>query len=441
MPGLFEILFQIGISQPETELVEETDSATVERASGEQQSEKDHIHTSTLFEVLPVSIFPPTHRVDLVPAMVPVAPLDYLPESEVESGPASSAGVSGRRMTAGPSHPVRTESSTAIPSPPFAFALAAPSPGEPDRPTDIAPLRPERTRSPRTQSHAAQDPQVSSRVALGHISPPAPAETPRAQVTGPADVRVTVPPKESPQRDTAVSFSLTPVEPAKPTPDLRPDAREAELVRMPPAARASTPVAVSGPAPQSGSSLGAQSDPERGSPEHPPEHRRPEVLPQLDSAAAPTNFGAIATNEAPSIEIPRPVRTPESSPPPSVRVADDSPPPAPPPPRISALSLQVEDASGTRVDLHVRSTPERIEMAVATPDTTLSDDLKRQLPELAAAVERQGYELTPGSSKPGSGWPDGDAPGQRSQHRQQPNRPRPRRTASTPEFTLAGVSA
>jgi hypothetical protein len=68
------------------------------------------------------------------------------------------------------------------------------------------------------------------------------------------------------------------------------------------------------------------------------------------------------------------------------------------PQRLSSLAIQVEDHDGARVDLRVRTSQERVEMAVSTQDPSLSGDLRRRLPELAAAVERQGYELVPGAA-------------------------------------------
>lgn len=255
---------------------------------------------------------------------------------------------------------------------------------------------------------------------------------PAAGVVRVADVRAMAPPREDALHHEPVSFLLfqretvDPVENPRPANTPRPEPSRISIA----AAAASIP----GVQPLSGASLGHRSDSEGDFSQSGTQDEEPASLPgQPVSAGAPANFTVAV--EPPPVEFAQPALKHSAPPVP----ADDYLPLAPPPRPISALSLQVEDQTGTRVDLHVRSTPERIEMAVATPDASLSDDLRRRLPELAAAVERQGYDLRPNDVRPGAAWADGESPGQRSQHRQQHNRPKQRRPMSTPVFTLGGT--
>ncbi len=450
MPGLFELLFQIGIGESEIEPGEQTDPEE-ERSSATPESGKDRgsgpapslpaVPLAALslpwFDAMPVMV--PAQRFDSVRGQVP-------PQEGATPVPGGEVGLSAddRGITAlrGVGLSMKTPAATIFGTttgdssqPPAADVTMAFRPI-----TGKAPPRADSTR--RLPGDALPSPDAGQTPRIDHTSPAPPLSQQRgasgSDLIRVAELRTTAPREASRARD-SVSFSLTPVETEKPHHDTRPAITSGiEPSRPPMIAPSPTAVLASGTPALSEAGLGARSDSEGEGGHHttPDEDRTP-FPPQSPSAAVPASFGAVA--EAAPIEASELTQSAVSESAPAA-AAPDSPPPALPPRRISALSLQVEDQTGARVDLRVRSTPERIEMAVATPDVSLSDDLKRRLPELAAAVERQGYDLRPNDARFGPDWADGETPGQRSQHRQQQqNRPKQRRPAPAPAFTLGGI--
>lgn len=454
LPGLFEMLFQIGIGESEPELGDqaELESAGHSGDNSEPKHERSSGPAAPSLLTMPVAVAPWLPGLDPAPVVPPVQRFEYLQGLATPDRSASPAiGKSLGRATddRGPTVLNALDAPANLPAGPLfsgtiaeeALPLTADLQWDGGPPTRRDPARTAAPKRPAAGlvpgiAPIASVPGHAFRAAAtvapeGNAPNAREADAPAVGVVGVADVRVMAPPKEGPQPHEPVSFVLVQRETIDPIENPRP-----ALAPGPEPSRVSSiaPAAASIPAVQALSGVDHRSDSEGGFSRRGNRDEDPASLPgQPVSTGSPANFTVAV--EPPLVEIAQPPLKQSAPPVP----ADDSLPLAPQPRPISALSLQVEDQTGTRVDLHVRSTPERIEMAVATPDASLSDDLRRRLPELAAAVERQGYDLRPNDVRPGAAWADGESPGQRSQQRQQHNRPKQRRPVSTPAFTLGGA--
>lgn len=442
------MLFQIGIGESEPELLDqaELESARHSGDSSEPKSERSSGPAAPSLLTMPVALSPWLPRFDPAPVTPPVQRFEYLqglatPDRSASPAIGKSLGLAtddrGFTVSNALDAPVSLPSASLFSGTIAEETLPRPAAdlkwdGGPSTRRD--PVRTAASKRPAAGpvpgiTPVPSVPDQAFRAGAGM----APADNaPAVGVVRVADVRAMAPPKEGSYPHEPVSFVLVQRE----TVDAVENSRPAITPRPEPSRISSiapTAASIPGVQPLSGASLDHRSDSEGDFGQRGTQDEDPASIPgQPVSAGAPANFTVAI--EPPPVEIAQPALKHSAPPVP----ADDPLPLAPPPRPISALSLQVEDQTGARVDLHVRSTPERIEMAVATPDASLSDDLRRRLPELAAAVERQGYDLRPNDVRPGAAWADGESPGQRSQHRQH-NRPKQRRPMSTPVFTLGGV--